>query len=286
MSEIADRVATHLVEPIGWTLVHSIWQLACLAAVLALFIRLLGRRSANARYALCGLILCLMVALPAVTYCLYVPSMEITIDSQSTTPGPVLPLAEQEPVGEQSIGIDPPIDVPLTVDVSQSGSSAWKTPNVRTAFALKPLVRPSLPWIVTAWMAGVFFNSVWNLGGWIAVQRMARLGTRPVSHAVQETFAELTARLESISCIQVVESVIVQAPCVIGWIRPVILLPLGIVSGLSPSQLEAVLAHELAHVRRLDYLANLLQTVVETLLFYHPAAWYVSRRMRLERTAY
>ena len=283
MSKIADRAATHLIEPLGWTLVHSIWQLACLAAVLALFIHLLGRRSANARYALCGVILCLMVALPAVTYCLYIPSVEISIDSPSTTPGPVLPLGEQESFGEQRVDVDPTIAVPLTADVSQSGSGAWKTPNARTAYALKPIVQPLLPWIVTAWVAGVFFNSVWHLGGWIAVQRMARLGTRPVSHAVHETLAELTARLESTRCVQVVESVIVQAPCVIGWLRPVILLPLGIVSGLSPSQLEAVLAHELAHVRRLDYLANLLQTVVETLLFYHPAAWYVSRRMRLER---
>ena len=70
---------------------------------------------------------------------------------------------------------------------------------------------------------------------------------------------------------------------VIGWLRPVILLPLAMLAGLTPGQLESILAHELAHVRRHDYLMNLLQTLVETFLFYHPAVWWISRRMRLER---
>ena len=70
---------------------------------------------------------------------------------------------------------------------------------------------------------------------------------------------------------------------VIGWLRPVILLPTSALTGLSPSHLEAILLHELAHIRRLDYLINLLQTIVETLLFYHSAVWWVSRRIRIER---
>jgi type II secretory pathway component GspD/PulD (secretin) len=75
----------------------------------------------------------------------------------------------------------------------------------------------------------------------------------------------------------------VEVPTVIGWLRPVILLPAGCLLGLSAAQLEAILAHELAHIRRHDYLVNLLQNVVETLLFYHPAVWWVSRRIREER---
>ena len=70
---------------------------------------------------------------------------------------------------------------------------------------------------------------------------------------------------------------------VIGWLRPVVLVPTAALAGLPPAQLEALLAHELAHVRRHDYLVNLLQAVVETLLFYHPAVWWVSRQVRAER---
>jgi HEAT repeat protein len=79
------------------------------------------------------------------------------------------------------------------------------------------------------------------------------------------------------------ESALVRVPTVIGWLRPFILLPVGALTGLTTRQLEAIIAHELAHIRRHDYLINLLQAVVETLLFYHPAVWWVSRRIRQER---
>src|SRR5207245_11316893 len=78
-------------------------------------------------------------------------------------------------------------------------------------------------------------------------------------------------------------SALVEVPTLIGWLRPVVLLPASTLAGLSPAQLEALLAHELAHVRRLDYLVNLGQTTAETLLFYHPAVWWVSHRMPVER---
>lgn len=83
--------------------------------------------------------------------------------------------------------------------------------------------------------------------------------------------------------VRILESVLVQAPVVVGWLRPVILLPAAAIAGLTPMQLEAILAHELAHIRRHDYLVNLLQAVVETLIFYHPAVWWLSRNVRHER---
>src|SRR5690349_13234356 len=75
----------------------------------------------------------------------------------------------------------------------------------------------------------------------------------------------------------------VDSPSVIGWLRPVILAPVGMLSGLAPQQVEALLAHELAHVRRHDYLVNVLQGIAESLLFYHPAVWWISNQIRTER---
>ena len=83
--------------------------------------------------------------------------------------------------------------------------------------------------------------------------------------------------------VQLLESALVQVPLVVGHVRPVILLPLGAVAGLSPNCLEAILAHELAHVLRRDYLVNLLQTVAEALFFYHPAVWFMGNCLRAER---
>ena len=82
---------------------------------------------------------------------------------------------------------------------------------------------------------------------------------------------------------RLLESTRVDVPTVIGWLTPVVLLPASALAGLTPQQIEAILAHELAHIRRHDYLVNLLQTLVETLLFYHPAVWWLSRRIRVER---
>ena len=83
--------------------------------------------------------------------------------------------------------------------------------------------------------------------------------------------------------VRLLKSALVEVPTVIGWFRPVILLPAATLTGLTPGQLEAILAHELAHVRRLDYVVNAFQCLVETLMFYHPVAWWISRCIREER---
>ena len=99
----------------------------------------------------------------------------------------------------------------------------------------------------------------------------------------QRMATRLSRRLHIGRAITLLESALVDVPTVIGWLKPVVLLPASALAGLSPQQLEAILAHELAHIRRHDYLVNLLQTLVETVLFYHPAVWWLSRRIRIER---
>ena len=93
----------------------------------------------------------------------------------------------------------------------------------------------------------------------------------------------MAGRLRISKPVRIAQSAIVQVPMLIGWVRPVILIPASVVSGLTIAQLEAVIAHELAHVRRHDYLANIVQTAAEILLFYHPACWWISKQIRAER---
>ena len=93
----------------------------------------------------------------------------------------------------------------------------------------------------------------------------------------------LARRMNLTPPIRLLESADSIGPAVIGWVRPAILIPAGMATGLGPTELESILDHELAHIRRLDYLVNLIQSVVETLLFYHPAVWWVSRRIQVER---
>src|SRR5256714_12762778 len=119
--------------------------------------------------------------------------------------------------------------------------------------------------------------------GGLVAGRLSTRGPRPAPQPCGDAVTRLAARLRVTRPVQVLESAMVQVPAVVGWVRPVVLLPASALTGLPPLQLDALLAHELAHVRRYDYLVNLLQSAIETLLFYHPAVWWVSRRVRDER---
>jgi HEAT repeat protein len=119
--------------------------------------------------------------------------------------------------------------------------------------------------------------------GWIAARRLRTHGTRATSASLHRMVERLATRLRVTRPVQLLESLIVEVPAVIGALRPVILVPASAITGLTPQQIEVLLAHELAHVRRYDYLVNVVQCVIETLLFYHPAVWWVSRRVRDER---
>ncbi|MEA3225323.1 MAG: M56 family metallopeptidase, partial [Planctomycetota bacterium] len=141
----------------------------------------------------------------------------------------------------------------------------------------------ALPYVVSGWLLGVFALSVWHLGGWTQLQRLRRTMVKPVDASLRAKLDELAERLGVKRAVQLTESALVQIPTVVGWLRPIILLPASALTGLTAEQLEAILAHELAHIRRHDYLVNILQTIVETLGFYHPAVWWVSHKIRAER---
>jgi hypothetical protein len=132
-------------------------------------------------------------------------------------------------------------------------------------------------------MAGVCMLTLRSWGGWVALQRFKQRQVHPAQPIWQQRLAELRGRLRVSRPVKLCESAWAQVPSVIGWLRPVILIPVSALHGLTPQQLEGLLAHELAHIRQNDYLVNLLQTCVETLLFYHPAVWWVGKRIRAER---
>jgi HEAT repeat protein len=112
---------------------------------------------------------------------------------------------------------------------------------------------------------------------------MVETGVREPAAELRTMLARIARRLGLSRPVRIAESLLVDSPAVIGWLRPVVLVPASLASGLTPLQVEAILAHELAHVRRHDYLVNLAQALVETLLFYHPAVWWISARVREER---
>jgi uncharacterized protein (TIGR03435 family) len=133
------------------------------------------------------------------------------------------------------------------------------------------------------WLAGAVVFWVRLAGGWVVAARMRSVLVRRAPPEWQEILRKLGARIGLSRPVRLLVSALVEVPTVVGWLRPVVLVPVGALGGLPAGQLEALLLHELAHIRRHDYLVNILQSVAEALLFYHPAVWWVSGHIRAER---
>ncbi|MFB0552622.1 MAG: M56 family metallopeptidase [Phycisphaerae bacterium] len=272
MIALENILSQEIVQRLGWTLLHFIWQAAVVALLLAILLRILRKSAANLRYIFACLALGLIVLLPVITI-QWVPVFAPNIAAR-IAPAPVstvLPTLEM-PAAE-TIVIEKPAQSEI---VTPSSSVPWKQRAIDT-------LEPSLPYIVLGWLIGVFALSLWHLGGWTQLQRLRRRMVKQVDGTLHSKLKVLAQRLRVKQTVQLMESALVQIPTVVGWLRPVILLPASALTGLSSEQLEAILAHELAHIRRCDYLINILQTIVEILGFYHPAVWWISYKIRAER---
>jgi len=256
---------------IGWTLIHSLWEGGAIAALLALAFSATRHRSPSLRYTLGMIGLVLMVALPLLT----------AMQMQPVTHAPKASLAPESVQASSAATISP--RAPTS---TQQFFMDERRPSDRIVSSapesIVSNIEPVFPWIVAAWSIGLVLLSLRMIGGVARTRRIARDGT-PASDRVLRIVSRISNELGISRAIRALEGTRVTVPVVIGWLRPVIVLPASLVSGLTASQLEMLLAHEIAHISRYDFLANMLQTVIETLLFFHPAAWWLSDRIREER---
>jgi GWxTD domain-containing protein len=139
-----------------------------------------------------------------------------------------------------------------------------------------------LPGVVALWLSGVLVSSLRLLGAWRFTARL-RSAAHPAPHEWQQTVERIAACVGARQAVRLLISSMVDVPTVIGWLRPVILVPVEFFIGLPVEHIKALLAHEIAHIRRLDYLVSVLQSIAEAVLFYHPAVWWISEQIRAER---
>ena len=268
---------------VGWTLLHFLWQGAAVAALLAVALLILRNRSPGARYLVACCALIAMLAAPAGTLAWLSRSAPVVLSGADL---PELPEVRGNAGGEpmsadMPAGAVEPLPSPQVVP-ARAGKIPSAPPILWKDRALLFIER-NLRWLVAGWLAGVTLLAARLMADFIRVQRIRRRGARPVAATLDATARRLALKLGLRRAVLLLESTLAEVPTAIGWLRPVILLPASLLTRLTPAQLEAILAHELAHVRRHDYLVNLFQTVAETLLFYHPAVHWVSRRIRQER---
>lgn len=235
-----------LVHLLGWALLHSLWQVTVLAVAEAGVLALLRRGSAALRYAVACGGLFLMAAIPAAT-------------------GWRLAMAAGSPV------------------VAPAGPPAVTGFQGYWLAAASPVLEPLLPWMVGGWLLGVSFLSARLAGGCLQVRRLRLENVAPAPERWRESCAGLIRRLGIRRPVRLLASTRLLVPMACGWLRPAVIVPVSALTSLPVAQVESVLAHELAHIRRHDYLFNLVQSVVEVLLFYHPGARWLSERVRAER---
>ncbi len=244
-------VDTPLFYALGWTLFHFLWQGSLIALALAAGLYVIRPASARLRYGLACAAMVSMLICFAVTLALAWPhalASDPVHAAKATQPG----LAAA------------PALLPGTATPGRDEGSRLQR-------------------LVPFWILGVGLFALRSVVNWFAAQRLRNVGVCAASEQWQRKLAQLAERIQVSRPVVLLESCLAEVPTVIGFFRPVILAPIGLLTGFPPDQIELILIHELAHIRRYDYLVNLLQSLVEDLLFYHPAVWWVSGIARAER---
>jgi beta-lactamase regulating signal transducer with metallopeptidase domain len=255
MNYFANWISPEILRTLGWTLLHFVWQGTALAALFAATVA--ACRSAAARYALAVGTLVLMMASPVITFMWLHKERNPAVRSGAQGALPRVAEAGQSPAIAATFGA-PPAEI------------GGETP-------------AAMLWLVEVWFLGVLLLSLRTAGGLFLIEKMRRKEIRPIRRELYLRCITLQLRMGLERVVRYCECERLEAPAVLGWFRPVVLLPIKALTGLNEEQIEAVIAHELAHIRRLDCFVNLFQIAAETLLFYHPAVWWVSQRIRAER---
>jgi uncharacterized protein involved in exopolysaccharide biosynthesis/beta-lactamase regulating signal transducer with metallopeptidase domain len=250
-------------DRLGWIILHSLWQGALIGAGFGLLRLALRNQSAQARYLAGCVCLVLMLGTPLLTLFMSPgPMRESNADFSAVF------------MASSSLAAESPA---LPPTASDENLLLWAVQSAANFFG------QIAPWLTAAWLLGVAFYSCRLLRSFWWVQTIRKRDTDAVDEDLLERLEHLRRRLLISRPVRLLKSALVEVPTVVGWLRPVILLPASSLAGLTPGQLDAILTHELAHVRRFDYVINIFQSLIETLMFYHPVVWWISRCVREER---
>ena len=244
---------THSVEILGWTLLHSLWQSFIILTLFVLAMRLFAHATPLAKYVagLCALLLMICTSIATFMY------FEINLFSHSTTLN----------------GASAPFTFTTVTDRVDDASllaqaTGW--------------INAHLSELVIGWVAGMTFFALRLASVWQYSVRLQKNAT-VLSAEWQAKLNALTAQLKITRIVLLAQSASVNVPIVLGYVKPVILLPIGMIAGFSTEQIETIILHELAHIRRHDYLINLLQSLTEVVFFFNPFVWIISSQIRQER---
>jgi bla regulator protein BlaR1 len=248
--------ASHdLLLTLAWSLLHFLWQGAVIAALAAGL--MFAFRKPATRYLIGIAALALMFLSFGVTFSLL---------SGSAGGSPQI-LTARAPA---AVLVSP-------IEATAGSTTPWMEPQAATDSQREFL------WLAQGWLAGVTILALRLAFGLAVIEFLRRRNLVALPESLVARFRVLQERLGLRRLIRYRECALVDAPAVIGFFRPIVLIPMRAITGLSPEQLEAVIAHELGHIKRFDVAVNFCQVIAETLFFFHPAVWWLNKRIRADR---
>jgi TonB family protein len=243
-------ISSPLLYNLALTLIHFLWQGCLIAFALKFLLIITPHQQSRTRYTLSAIAMIACLIVPMFTYfAIYQPDYT-----------------------QLAIQQEPTAFMVNTVDLASSGTIAWYQD-----------IFDALPYVSILWFSVVTFLAFKLTIELYNVNQLPKKGTIPAETALQLRFEQLVKNINLRKTPRLLISLKTDIPMAIGWLKPVILIPAAMLSGLTPTQLDMLILHELAHIRRHDYLVNFFQTLIETLLFFHPAVLWISKQMRNER---
>ena len=253
---------------LGWMVVHSLWQATAIALLSGVLSIALRKKTAKLRYLVSNAALVTVLAAAVVTFCMYYDF--------SKEAGQIVFIPDSESAVNQQLVMN-------NGNAPRVGVSDYSAEGPLSMNGLKAYFNRHIYLIVTIWALGVALFMLRLLGGISYVYYLKSRMNFPADEYWQDLLDGLKNRVGVQRGIDLLESALVRSPIVIGHLKPVILFPIGAINRLNPNEVEAILAHELAHVLRNDYVFNIIQSVIEALFYFHPAVWWISAQIRNER---
>ena len=253
-----------LIEALSWTILHSFWQISVVVLVSSILLILFRKNSSRLRYGITFLSFCFIIGWSGLTFIEYFTTTDLLGELSSTDNFEEIFISANNTIEQQNL------------------FSSLNGKIVELASELLSFT-PDANIVVICWLLGVVFLALKLAGGFLFLNFKTRKGRVKADISLIDLVNRMINKMHIKQTVRVFYSLNITVPSVVGVLKPVILFPIGMLSGIPVNQVEAIIAHELAHIKRLDVLVNIFQSVVEVIFFFHPGVWWLSKAMRIER---
>ncbi|MDA3953696.1 MAG: M56 family metallopeptidase [Bacteroidales bacterium] len=264
MNILSDLLNDRIVTALGWNIFHIFWQGIIIGIVLSVVLHILKGKSSQLKYLISMISLLLLLGFSIFNFSInYNENFNKAITN-----------INYDQINYTDFQLD---------DLNNANTGEGSIELITSLKNRLKNIDRFFPLIVNVWILGVFIFILKFVLSFFYTYRLKKISTQSISEEWLVKFLKIQDKLNLNRTVKYIESQLVRIPLVLGYLRPVVVIPVQMLSGIPSNQIEAIIAHELAHIRRNDYIFNVLQTIIETVFFFHPAVWYITSQIRKER---